>query len=139
MSQTSNKLQKIYHFDFWFMIASASTLILAGVVLGPLIIPDISPLWFVALGVGLLPWAFFNRYLSNQTHPKPMHFGINVTGDILWVIASIDALIFAQEWLTGFGVVAVVAVAMAVGELAWLKLSNRSRISTGATALAQSS
>ncbi|MBL4726329.1 MAG: hypothetical protein JKY83_06590 [Rhizobiaceae bacterium] len=139
MSQTSNKLQKIYHFDFWFMIASASTLILAGMVLGPLIIPDIPPLWFVALGVGLLPWAFFNRYLSGQTHPKAMHFGINVTGDILWVVASVGALIFAQQWLTGFGVIAIAAIALVVGELAWLKLSNRSRISAGATALPQSS
>ncbi|PCI03177.1 MAG: hypothetical protein COB78_11305 [Hyphomicrobiales bacterium] len=139
MSQTPNKLQKIYYFDFWFMIASASTLILAGMVLGPLIIPDISTLWFIAVGVGLLPWAFFNRYLSNQTHPKAPLFGINVTGDILWVFTSIVALIFAREWLTGFGVIAVVAIAMAVGELAWLKLSNRRHISAGTTALPQSS
>lgn len=120
-----NKLQGIYHFDFWFMIASASVMMVLGYSLGPLIIPDISPLFFVATGVALVPWAFFNRYLSKQSKPATGLFVFNVAGDILWVLASVDALLFARVWLTDFGVFAVVAIALIVGELAWLKISNR--------------
>jgi len=120
----TDKLQRIFRFDFWFSAISGSGLILLGYFFGPMMIPDISPLYIVAIGVGLLPWAFFNRYLSKQSRANSLLFAINLAGDILWVVASIIGLIIGRDWLTSFGIATVIAAALIVAEFAWLKLSN---------------
>lgn len=138
MSQTPNKLQKIFHFDFLFSALSGCSLLLLGYVLGPLMVPDISPLFIVAIGAGLLPWAVFNRYLSRQEIPNSTLVKINLTGDVLWIVASIDLLLFAREWLTTFGIISIAGAALIVAEFAWLKFANRSVVA-GASTVPQSS
>lgn len=138
MSQTPNKLQKIFHFDFLFSTISGCTLLLLGNVLGPLMVPDISPLFIVAIGLGLLPWAAFNRYLSRQEIPNSALVRINLTGDVLWIVASVIGLIFAREWLTTFGIISVAGAAMIVAEFAWLKFANRSVLVSASTMLQSS-
>lgn len=138
MSQTPNKLQKIFHYDFLFSALSGCTLLLLGYVLGPFMVPDISPIFVVAIGLGLLPWAAFNRYLSHQEIPNGALIRLNLTGDALWIVASIIGLIFAREWLTIFGVVSVAGAAVIVAEFAWLKFVNRS-LSASAPTMLQSS
>lgn len=123
-TDATGKLQRIFRFDFWFSAISGCTLILMGHFVGPMMIPDVSPLYIVAIGVGLLPWAFFNRYLSKQSRANSQLFAINLAGDTLWVVASIIGLIIGRDWLTSFGIATVIAAALIVAEFAWLKLSN---------------
>jgi len=79
MSQTPTKLQKIFHIDFLFSVLSGCTLLFLGYMLSPLMVPDISPIFVVAIGAGLLPWAAFNRYLSRQEIPNGRLVRINLT------------------------------------------------------------
>ena len=138
MSQTPNKLQRIFHIDFLFSALSGCSLLLLGHMLGPLMVPDIAPLIIVAIGFGLLPWAAFNRYLSRQEIPNTTLVRINRTGVVLWVFSSVVGLLFAREWLTIFGLIGVAIAAVIVAELAWLKFSNR-HTQSSASAMLQSS
>ena len=125
MNTHRTKLQTIYKADAFFSLFSGVALIVLAPFLMPLIAPDV-PYWvMMIIGGGLLPWAYSMFQMARTSTPAPHKVSGNLIGDVIWVVASIALLMFAQPWLTLFGNVVIAGTAVIVGELAWLKYRAR--------------
>ena len=93
---------------------------LAGVLESPL---GLNVTLSVAVGLGLLAWAGFLTWVS--AHPSPSMVLEVVVLNLVWVAASVTFAIGGWGGLTGWGVLFVLAQALAVAALTALQAAAR--------------
>ncbi|MET4050325.1 hypothetical protein BJD99_12225 [Rhodococcus sp. 1163] len=102
---------------------------LAGALEGPL---GLDETLSVVVGLGLLAWAGFLTWVS--AHPSPSMMLEVVALNLVWVAASITFAIGGWGGLTGWGVLFVLAQALAVAALTALQAAARRELRTPAPA-----
>lgn len=102
---------------------------LAGALEGPL---GLDVTLSVVVGLGLLAWAGFLTWVS--AHPSPSMVLEVVALNLVWVAASITFAIGGWGGLTGWGVLFVLAQALAVAALTALQAAARRELRTPAPA-----
>ena len=77
--------------------------------------PFVSPALLTGLSAFFVLWSAFHFAIGRQERPSPAAVRVAMTGDALWVLASIAVLLLARGGLTltGMGLIAVTAVAVA--------------------------
>ena len=77
--------------------------------------PFVSPALLTGLAAFFVLWSAFHFAVGRQERPSPAAVRVAMTGDALWVLASIAVLLLARGGLTltGMGLIAVTAVAVA--------------------------
>jgi len=125
MDNQKTKLQKTFQLDAMFSAVSAISMITLAPLAMPLIAPDIPVAVMIAVGIGLIPWAAFNFYMSRHDNPNARLFRMNLNGDILWILLSAAIIMFAQQSLTMIGIAAIVGAAVIVADFAWFKYKFR--------------
>ena len=83
--------------------------------LSGLVGPVAAPAVFTGLAAFFVLWGVFHLAVGRQERPSPAAVRFAIAGDALWVLGSIAVLVAARDGLTltGMGLVAVAAVAVA--------------------------
>ena len=96
------------------LVAAAGLFALSGPI-GSLVGPLATPAVLNGFAAFFLVWGAFHLAVGRQARPSPAAVRVAIAGDALWVVGSIAVLLFARSGLTltGIGLIAVVAVAVA--------------------------
>ena len=108
------------------LLAAAACIFFAGP-LATLSGPDVSPSIFTAVGIGLFGWGLFHLAAGRSNGPSALSARISMTGDMLWIAASIAILVLAGTMLTGAGIALVVIAMIGVADILLLKAKGFGR------------
>lgn len=110
-----NLLKSIMLADGVFSLVAAAGLFALSGPIGSLIGPLATQAVLNGFAAFFLVWGAFHLAVGRQERPSPAAVRFAIAGDALWVIGSVAVLLFARSGLTltGIGLIAVVAVAVA--------------------------
>lgn len=115
----------IYRFDAALSLAMGFGLILLAAPLAALI--GWAPMQMILVGAGifLFPWAFFNWTIGAAAGPDRLSLAVNITGDMLWAVASVALLVLYSAQITLIGVTLIAAQALFVAGVGAFKIVGR--------------
>lgn len=129
---TQNLLRTALMADGIFSLAAGTGLAgFAGPVAG-LAGPGVTPFMVQILGAGLVAWGIFHILMARQPHPARTAVRIAITGDLLWVVASIGLLIGARDAFSAAGLAVVIVAMIGVADFMALKMKGLSQQSARA-------
>lgn len=89
--------------------------------------PAASPAIVASIGAGLLLWGTFHLVMGRQAQPSRSAVRIAITGDLLWVLASLMLLVLARDAFSTAGLIIVAVAMVGVADLMLLKMKGLSR------------
>lgn len=116
----STILARIFAVDRLTVSTSAAALTLGAIPIADLL--DWSTRVVLAIGVGLIPYAWLMHTIVRERAYESTAARLTAVGDALWVVASVAAIVLANETTSTVGIWIIAAQAVMVADIGLVKL-----------------